>query len=422
MREDWVECLFGELLDIQGGSQPPKKTFIYEPREGYIRLLQIQDFGNKPHPTYIPIEKARKTCKKEDIFIARYGASLGRILRGMEGAYNVALAKIIRKLDVFDDDFLFFLLQTQIFQQPIHMISRSAQNGFAKSDLNSIKIPVPPLLEQKAIVRKIEALFSSLDSGIADLKKAQEQLVIYRQAVLKKAFEGLKEVLFEEIVTSSQNGISKRNGSEGSEIKVLRLADITTLEIDNSTPRTIKLNEKELDKYRLKEGDLVIIRVNGSINLVGRLIYVNKINEEEVWAFCDHFIRFTLNKDLCMPKFYYYFFQLQKIRKFINHNMVSSAGQNTVSQGTIKSISVPLTSIEEQHQIVQAIESRLSVCDKVEESIKESLEKAQALRQSILKKAFEGTLLSNEEIAKCKADKDYEPASVLLEKIKKEKK
>ena len=75
----------------------------------------------------------------------------------------------------------------------------------------------------------------------------------------------------------------------------------------------------------------------------------------------------------------------------------------------------------EQHQIVQEIETRLSVCDKVEQSITESLVKAKALRQSILKKAFEGRLLSEAEVKACKQEKDYEPASVLLEKIKVEK-
>lgn len=77
----------------------------------------------------------------------------------------------------------------------------------------------------------------------------------------------------------------------------------------------------------------------------------------------------------------------------------------------------PLCSPKEQHQIVQEIESRLSVCDKVEESIVESLEKAKALRQSILKKAFEGRLLSKAEVSACKAAPDYEPASVLLARI-----
>ena len=73
-------------------------------------------------------------------------------------------------------------------------------------------------------------------------------------------------------------------------------------------------------------------------------------------------------------------------------------------------------------KLIQEIESRLSVCNSIETGIRESLDKSKALRQSILKKAFEGTLLSEEEIAACKAAPDYEPASVLLERIKAEKK
>jgi type I restriction enzyme S subunit len=101
---------------------------------------------------------------------------------------------------------------------------------------------------------------------------------------------------------------------------------------------------------------------------------------------------------------------------------VKAVAQPSLSMATIRQAPVAFPSFDEQHQIVQEIESRLSVCDKVEQSITESLEKAKALRQSILKKAFEGALLSAEEIAACKAAKDYEPASVLLKKIKAEKK
>jgi type I restriction enzyme S subunit len=99
-----------------------------------------------------------------------------------------------------------------------------------------------------------------------------------------------------------------------------------------------------------------------------------------------------------------------------------NVGQGNVGMKSVRQTLVPKLSEDKQLQIVQEIESRLSVCDKVEQSISDSLEKAKALRQSILKKAFEGTLLSEEEIAVCKAAPDYEPASVLLEKIKAEKK
>ena len=77
-----------------------------------------------------------------------------------------------------------------------------------------------------------------------------------------------------------------------------------------------------------------------------------------------------------------------------------------------------MCTIEEQNQIVREIESRLSICDKVAQNITEGLEKSEALRQSILKKAFEGNLLTNAEIEKCKQEADYEPASVLLEKVR----
>jgi type I restriction enzyme S subunit len=99
---------------------------------------------------------------------------------------------------------------------------------------------------------------------------------------------------------------------------------------------------------------------------------------------------------------------------------ISDSGLN-LKQDIFLKMSIPLPPLNEQNQIVQEIESRLSVCDKMEQSISESLEKAKALRQSILKKAFEGRLLSEAEVKACKQEADYEPASVLLEKIKAEK-
>ena len=108
----------------------------------------------------------------------------------------------------------------------------------------------------------------------------------------------------------------------------------------------------------------------------------------------------------------------EKFRANSKHAMTGAVGLKRVPKKFLEDYEIPLPPLDEQHQIVQEIESRLSVCDKVEENIIESLEKAKALRQSILKKAFEGRLLSNGEIEKCKAAQDYEPAAVLLEKIK----
>ncbi|MEQ9304214.1 MAG: restriction endonuclease subunit S [Marinoscillum sp.] len=188
--DDWKLIKFGDYLDVQGGSQPPKSTFLNEPTEGYIRLLQIRDFGDKPVPTYVPKDLVTKFCSTDDIFVARYGASLGRILTGMEGAYNVALAKVIYDKKMFEKGFLFYMLQTPIFQTPLKMISRSAQNGFNKGDINPLLIPLAPIKQQKHIVAKIEELFSHIDAGIEALQKAKQLLKQYRKSVLKAAVTG----------------------------------------------------------------------------------------------------------------------------------------------------------------------------------------------------------------------------------------
>lgn len=100
-----------DILDIQGGTQPPKKEFIYKEKKDYIRLLQIRDFGDRPLPTFIPYTNNLKTCNKDDVLIGRYGASVGRICTGMEGAYNVALAKAIAPEGI-SKRFLFYLLKS----------------------------------------------------------------------------------------------------------------------------------------------------------------------------------------------------------------------------------------------------------------------------------------------------------------------
>ena len=93
--ESWEWVRHNDLFEISGGSQPPKSKFISEARDGYIRLYQIRDYGNNPVPVYIPISTASKISQKGDILLARYGASLGKVFWAEDGAYNVAMARVI---------------------------------------------------------------------------------------------------------------------------------------------------------------------------------------------------------------------------------------------------------------------------------------------------------------------------------------
>ena len=374
MRKDWEKMLYKDaVVKISTSKQKLRQ-------KEYLQLgeFPVVDQGEKLIGGYSNDLKRILKCKLPVVVFGDHTKCVKlvnfKFIPGADGT------KVLEPRSNFNPRFIAYLTQVLVY--------KINDKGYARhyQYIEKKNLPVVPLVEQRAIVAKIEELFSNLDKGIADLKKAQDQLKVYRHAVLKKAFEGLDEIPFDQLVTFSQNGMAKRRGSEGSETKVLRLADITNLEIDNSSPRSIILTQKELEKYQLHEGDLLAIRVNGSIDLVGRFIHVTKKDELENWGFCDHLIRIILEEEIAVSKFYLYFFQLPKVRKFIHENMVSSAGQNTVSQGPIKAISVPITSLENQFELVREIESRLSVCDKVEQTLIESLEKANALRQSILKK------------------------------------
>lgn len=400
--EGWQWVKLGDTLDIQGGSQPPKSNFIYEPKEGYIQLLQIRDFGEKGVPTYVPLKKVTKFCKKDDIMIARYGASLGRIITGLEGAYNVALAKIIDEKEIFEKRYIFYLFQTHIFQNPLKLLSRSAQNGFSKSELAGILLPLPPKAVQQSIVLKIEETFSELDKGIESLLLAQQQLKIYRQSVLQSAFEGKltnhavldgklpkkwKMTKIEDVASVGTGATPLKSNSDyyGGNIPWITSGalndEFVTAATDFVTEKAMK--ETNLSFYP-KHTLLVAMYGEGKTRGKCSELLIEACTNQAIAA-----IYFN-DEEIYIKPYLKYFL----LKNYADVRRKSSGGvQPNLNLGIIKRLEFPLAPAEEQEQIVKAIESRLSIVEKMEDTIKQSLLQADALRQSILKNAFEGKLV-----------------------------
>ena len=319
--------------------------------------------------------------------------------------------------------YLFHYFKSFVFlNQKDSNCSGSTQSALNDKSAKNLFVPIAPIPVQRQIVSKIEQLFSDLDKGIADLKKAQDQLTIYRQAVLKKAFENQsdKRKLINEVVEKVQIG------PFGSQLhKADYITDgiplINPMHIQNGkiAPKvnyTISLQKRDsLPNYILEEGDVIM----GRRGEIGRSALVT--DKEAGWFCGTGSLYLRPNPTVLLSNYLNKYIQSAIVKELLTGNATGTTMMN-LNKKIILNLPIPIPSILIQNQIVQEIESRLSVCDKVEESITESLEKAKALRQSILKKAFEGTLLSDSAIAACKAAPDYEPASVLLEKIKAEKK
>jgi type I restriction enzyme M protein len=168
----WPLVLLGEVCEFEGGSQPPKSQFIYSPKNGYINFIQIRDFGENGIETYIPISSKNRLCKTDDVLIARYGASLGRICTGLSGAYNVALLKTVPNETKINKQYLYYLLKSSYIQNRILQLgNRAAQAGIRPSDLKNTKIYLPTLAEQKEIVFE----FQREENKIEELKQEIEK-------------------------------------------------------------------------------------------------------------------------------------------------------------------------------------------------------------------------------------------------------
>lgn len=165
VHSSWKWYLMDDLVHFQGGSQPPKSTFVYEPREGYTRLVQIRDFKSDANLTFVPSEKANRLFKEDDVMIGRYGPPVFQILRGLSGTFNVALMKASPRSDEISKDFLFLLLQeSRIHDEVVRESERTAgQTGVRLPLLRSFLVALPPLAEQHRIVAKVDALMALCD-------------------------------------------------------------------------------------------------------------------------------------------------------------------------------------------------------------------------------------------------------------------
>lgn len=188
----WTPHIFDQVVDLVGGSQPPKTTFVHEVQPDYVRLIQIRDYKSDRHLTYIPRALARRLCSTTDVMIGRYGPPIFQILRGLEGAYNVALMKAVPKDGLLTNDYLYYWLQRDDLLRFVEAGSdrTAGQDGVRKEHLVKYPVFVPSVQEQAEIVRRVEALFAFADRLEARLQTAKTATERLTPALLAKAFRG----------------------------------------------------------------------------------------------------------------------------------------------------------------------------------------------------------------------------------------
>lgn len=191
--DGWEVKTFEEVCNLIGGSQPSKDDFIYEPKEGYIRLIQVRDYRTDKFITYIPKDKARRFCSENDIMIGRYGPPIFGIFKGLEGAYNVALMKAEVNAKICNQEYFFWFLKTNKLRVFVENSSKRAagQDGIRKELLDKYPVPIPKSLKvQENIVQKLDALSAETKKLESIYHQKINDLEELKKSILQKAFSG----------------------------------------------------------------------------------------------------------------------------------------------------------------------------------------------------------------------------------------
>ncbi|KAA3597917.1 MAG: restriction endonuclease subunit S [Calditrichaeota bacterium] len=387
MKKGWEIKKLGEVCQFQGGSQPPKSEFIYEPRENYVRFLQIRDFKSNKHLTFIPESTKNRYCNESDILLGRYGASVGKVLVEKKGAYNVAVMKSIPNEEILNKRYLYFYFNSVDFQKRLkNVASRSAQNGFSKNDIFNFPILIPPLSEQKRIVEILDKVFSAIDKAKANAEQN-----------LKNAKE-----LFE----SYLNGIFENKSGDWEEKKLGEVCRIISKLIDPKKPQYQNFLHIGAGNIESKKGTIKKLKTAKEENIISgkflfdeRMVLYSKIRPNlmkivkcdfEGLCSADIYPLSPINKEITQSFLYYLFFTI----KFTEYAIEGSqrAGMPKVNRNHLFKYSFYCPSIQRQQKIVEKLESLSAETKKLESIYQKKIEDFEELKKSILQKAFNGEL------------------------------
>ena len=392
----------GECAKLIRGVSYKKQDAIQTPKEGYIPVLRANNIVNNQlvwtELIYVPCEYVNDSqyVRAGDVMITMSSGSkahVGKVAlanKDFFATFGAFCGKLVCK--EIDPKYLAFVLQSRTFRQYIESASKGTNiNNIKQSHILNYEIEVPQDCEQKRIVSKIEELFSKLDASVAELQTAKEKLKVYRQAVLKEAFtpgkdwKKLKALDVGEVKLGRQR--SPQNVSNLYPTKYIRAANITEQGLDLSDVLEMEFTPTEQSKYTLQENDIVISVASGSPTQVGKPALWKC--ELQTCCFQNTVIRHRVKE--ANPEYVFWYYKYLYISGYFSR-IVGGVGINHLGAKNFSNIEIPIPSVLDQTKIVQRIERVLSVYGNIEQTIDTSLQQAEALRQSILKQAFEGGL------------------------------
>lgn len=319
-------------------------------------------------------------------------------------------------------------------------------------------VPLPPLLEQQRIIARIKELVAKMDSARGALLKAGLTLDQFRRSVLARAFsghlttdwrvdsaaqeppapasrsDGLRSCkyrirgalpplwgrwLLNDFITEARYGTSAKCTYDQRGLPVLRVPNIVDGKLDLSALKYGAFSSNEIKRLQLEEGDLLVCRTNGSIDLIGKAAVVEGLHRP--FAFASYLIRLRLDESRLCPKYAHLFINGPIGRAQIVQQARTTAGQFNLNHKILRSLSIPVPPLAEQREIVRRARVLLDHADLIERRVEAALAQSKKALQSVLDKAFRGELVPTEAELAEREGRDYEPADALLKRVRAER-
>ncbi|HEU0022960.1 MAG TPA: restriction endonuclease subunit S [Dehalococcoidia bacterium] len=443
--EGWSTCQMGDISDIVGGGTPTasEQSNFSDDGHPWITPADLSDFrGNF-------IERGRRCLSDRGLnsssaklmppgtVLMSSRAPIGYVaIAANEVCTNQGFKSFVCHENILPEYLLHWLrfIRTDIEQ----MGSGTTFTEISGSRCKEIPFKVAPLAEQHRIVAKVDELLEKANAVRERLQRVPEILKRFRQSVLAAACSGrLTEDWREEdldgddfpalwtlidagdIYVDARYGTSKKCQSGWDAIPVLRVPNIARGVLDLADIKSTTLSEREIDSLAVSEGDLIVCRTNGSLDLIGKAAVIPKL--ECPFAFASYLIRLRLDQSQVLPGYFHAFLSAPIGRDQIEARARSTAGQFNLNLEILRGLQLPVAPIAEQQEIVRRVEALFALADVIEQRVAAGTARAEKLPQAILAKAFRGELVPTEAELATAEGRSYEPASELLEKIKTQK-
>lgn len=408
--EGWARSTVGALWELKYGKSLPEKA------------RQAGDFevygSNGAVGTHI-----KPLTSGPTIILGRKG-SIGELHFSAAPCFPIDTTYFIDDFSGCEVGFVAWLMRSL----PLKTMNRAtAIPGLSREDAYSLDVPVPPLAEQRRIVEKLDALTARTTRARADLNRISALAARYKQAVLARAFSGelttewrkscpvepatWRQISVGDLAQDVRYGTAAKCNFSPSETPVLRIPNIAKGRIDTTDLKHATFDDRERAKLALEVGDVLVIRSNGSVSLVGRAAVVTP--EVAGFLYAGYLIRLRLDLGKVKPDYLQLAFEESSTRAVIESFAKSTSGVNNINSEQLKGLAIPLPSLAEQSEIVRRVGKAFAKIDRLTADAATAGRLLDRLDQAVLAKAFRGELIPQ--------DPTDEPASVLLDKIKAER-